>query len=191
MSSLGNLSRLLGGLQPYAAQLLAVGTRESYRQSGTFGANVTSYDLSGLDCDARGGFIAVFQGKSLYALSAILKLRINGSVLLLDRAGSYGASGVAPSMFGDAGPVQSPYNHAYQAIGTEWSMVVSCDLPISGRNRVLHAKFGVQSDKSTNAVQISEYATVWKSTDQITKVGLETTLAGDLAAASTFTIVRI
>jgi hypothetical protein len=191
----GSALGAVAALAPYVAALQAVAIRELAGVPGqALGVAVTSFDvaLPG-GADASGGFRFVVQGFSSGAGVADVRLRVNASTANLHRTGQYTLSDQSPpnNYFGDTSPDLGRYNFAAGAAGSGWMVDVDCPAARSGQQRMMRARFTGCFDAAADRYWPNWTEKSWiLSAPDIASVGIETSVALDIAASSRFALWR-
>lgn len=181
-----NVDGTAAGWRTFAA-LGDVLERESWGAAGTFGANVTSFDVTGLACDTRGGFHVRFRAATVAAGASIIFLRLNGSTANFAESGWYTTAGAPPNLFGD---VNAPHaNLAGAPAGAPLDAEVWIASAASGRHRFGWWRSSVETTPGVRQLMTALFT--WQSLAEIASVGIESTAANDLAAASQYVVTRV
>lgn len=152
----------------------------------------TTWDLTGLACDTKGPFRAVFRGQTVSATSSLITLRINASTANIERSGHYGVTSGTPAAFGGASvPNASVNSSGGELAGAKWCIQIEAHDVTSGAPRVLTVTTFGQNNPTTGVSEVTVWKTTFKSTDEIVSIGIATNVSGDIAAVSTARLDRI
>ena len=183
------------------AQLNAYADALAAGASGTFGADKTTFDITGLACDTNGPFRATFCGFSKGTTSNAIGLRINGVVVSdgsnkSQMAGWYSTGGATPTLYAvsKAGPYSIGTPNRLNGIdGKPWIISIECPAPWStmGATRQLRVVSSYLDDGSNGNISQLKYDVVYLLTDEIVSIGLNGGTATAMAAASFYSLVRL
>jgi hypothetical protein len=163
--------------------------------SGTFGANMTTWDTPALACDTKGGFTVIFAGQTRTTAAHTISLRVNGSMNDLLFSGIFGIGAYAINVtdgHADASPVLAAPNTNGGIAGIGWDIIITCPQAGSANGgwRKLKVYGGYFSNPTTAEYTWIEYTALFKSTAEITSVGLECSVANEMPASVGYSIER-
>jgi hypothetical protein len=163
---------------------------------GTFGTDKTTWDLAGLACDSKGGFELTVEGITAVNNLHQISLRVNGSVSNIAITGWYNntnlASGALVTNAG-MGSLFMSINGAGGTVGNSWTINLRCPAARSGKQRQIHLDASAYSNPTTggNSVALCKYIATYEGVDEIASVGLISSVASSMGAASTYKLRRL
>ena len=174
------------------AQLNIIADSLSGGASGSFGEDRTTFDVSGLACDTKGGFLLVVQGFCKTTAHTDLYLRINGDSSNTNKSYSGWYSGNSAITSGASNPGIGSPNSTSGIAGTGWRVEISCPSPSSagGALRVFHVCGSYYQNPTTRVLQVIHYEIYYKGTEEITDVGIASSAALEMAAATDYKLTR-
>jgi hypothetical protein len=178
-----------------AAALAVVTTSLANGASGTFGNDLQDWSLPNLACDTQGGFRLVVNGVAKGTTGHTLGLAVNGSTANLLNSYYYNvAAGNQPIPYGVSTGTMGTINGNSQGVdGTPWILILECPAPVSGSGqRQFFWSLNSLNSPANSANLFSAWGTLtWAGTGEITAVGLHSSVAATMAAASKYTLTRL
>ncbi|MDQ1241607.1 MAG: hypothetical protein QG550_858 [Pseudomonadota bacterium] len=161
--------------------------------SGTFSAPCTSWSLSGIAGNSKGGFALNATVISAVTNAQSISLLVNGSTANLTRSGWYGTAGSGPTGASSADSAVASLNLSGGAIGCAASIDVRCTSPSSvpTHTRIFECVVSETINPTTKAMRYGIWFTMYTGVDEIASVGLVTSIANGMAAASPYSFRRI
>jgi hypothetical protein len=159
---------------------------------GTFGSALTTWDLAGLGCDTKGAFLLTVEGIAVASASHALSLRVNGATTNLALNGWYSVTSTGPfALNGGASSLFLTVNSAGGIAGTYWTINMACPAPRSGKPRQFFVDAMCYTNPTTLTQSIVRYVLTYTLTDEIVSVGVVSSVAANMAAASAYNLRRI
>lgn len=188
--SVGIVTRVISATRAWVAPTLV--TVED-PLSGTFGAPCTSWSLSGIAGNSKGGFALNATVISAVTNAQSISLLVNGSTANLTRSGWYGTAGGVPNGASSADSAVASLNLFAGAIGCAASIDVRCTSPSSvpTHTRIFECVVSETINPATKAMRYGLWLTMYTGVDEIASVGLVTSIANGMAAASPYSFRRI